>query len=253
MLSARDVYATASGFSLSGPDRCHYCGGACERTTTHNEPVPVLLGRTDTYGVTRKKAEWAAYPGLPYVCLACQAWRRPRITVPYFGGGIKDGQTARKHAWYCTPGGAWGVGPSSGPKLMERLLSPAARFFLALLEGDEPPDNLLQCFAVNDNDEIKAETPLHFTVNNVPHTYTVYQLEQAGLRRTTQGLDPGAAALVRILGPVPEHLIAGLRRTEEEREAAENGPKERGRPAVLPEDPRYEQARRTLRPGKKAA
>lgn len=197
--TASSIYAMAYGVHKTGPDRCYYCGASCPREVAHGEPSPHLLRWAGRRPVT------ALCPGNAYCCGGCQAWRRPRASFAVLGGGVKDNTQAKRHAWYATPSAAWVVGEKSSRALYERLLTPPCRFFLALLEGgDAAPDNLLQLAEGNDNPIVKADTPLHFTVNNIRHTYTVYELQQAV--RGDAGREPGVRALVRLLGPVPTDM-----------------------------------------------
>jgi hypothetical protein len=92
-------------------------------------------------------------------------------------------------------------------ELYKILLKPPHQFVLALLtEAHERLDvgarkikNRIHMADCNDLVEVKAGTELKFTLDNIPHIYTVNELEEA-LRRGTDGKTPGTQALVRLLG-----------------------------------------------------
>lgn len=197
---ASEIYALSQGIQCTGPEGCHYCGGPCGRALTHGEVIQPLLGRP-------LGKEYRARPGCPYICIGCWLWNRKRGSAPYLSGGVKDGSPVKSHSWYVTDSGAWAINPKMcSPKLYPRLLSPPSLFFMALLEGDNPPDNLVSLAIANEHSEIKSDTSLYFTVNNVKHYYTVYELEQACLTGQ-QGREPGVRALLRILGPIPREYV----------------------------------------------
>ncbi len=48
-------------------------------------------------------------------------------------------------------------------------------------------------------DEVLLETEIQFTINNIVHSYTPYDLD-AGLTGDSNGKGPGVQALIRLLG-----------------------------------------------------
>jgi hypothetical protein len=189
-LSASDVYALAHGTRNSGDEECHWCASKCGRLWKHDEPPPVPFIRTITTSLRRANL---------YICVGCWLWRRKSTTANYLEGGQRDRQEAQYHSWLFTPEGAWVVRPESLETLRERLLKPPLRFVLALLDGPRQA-NVLQLLKANDVPEVQAATPLVFTINNIPHTYTVYELAEAIKTGDANGCEPGTAALLRILG-----------------------------------------------------
>jgi hypothetical protein len=47
---------------------------------------------------------------------------------------------------------------------------------------------------------MSLDTPLDFTVNNIPHIFTVYDLQEA-VKHGSTGKEPGARVLIKMLGP----------------------------------------------------
>lgn len=195
MSIATEIFAEATDSKLSGPSECHYCGAPCGRDTPHLEPL--------RFGELRPRpAPLARRPGGQFMCAACRTWHRPRGTVLFLDGGLKDGQRLCDHSVLVTPQAVWGVRKSSARALYAALLNPPCRFALALTDGRP---NLFWAAPGNDVAVIRADTPLAFASDNVHFTYTVYELGQA--HRDSNGLGPGVAELVRLFGPVPEELV----------------------------------------------
>lgn len=199
-LQASDVYAISNSAKNKGEDECHWCGSKCQTKVPHDEPPPIIGYRPKF--LPRR-------PGNGYVCVGCQLWRQGSITVRFFDEAnprFKDRQKPCLHSWWITKDGAWGL-RENAPNIYRSLLKPPCTFVLALLDGTGVP-NHLHCAIANDIAEIKADTQLHFTVNNIPHAYTVYELE-AGLRGGKEGTLPGVQALIRYFGawdlPKPSH------------------------------------------------
>jgi len=239
--TAAEIYALSQGNQCEGGERCHYCDTQCRRTLTHDEVIELYTGRPRG-GPLRKN------PSVPYICVGCWLWRRKRVSAPYMEGGVEDGICPKKRAWFVWPSMAWAIRKESAAKLYARLLNPPPIFFLTLLEGDNPPDNFIQCCSANHHTAehpIRSDTPLKFTINNVVHTYTVYELEQAAVGGT-QGREPGVQALIRVLGNVPKELV---RHVVQEQKEDEETKRERGRPPKedQPADLRVQEAKRTIR------
>jgi hypothetical protein len=193
------LFALSQGHSCEGTELCHWCGGPCCRELMHDEPPPLI-------GV--KRVVPARFAQSPYYCPGCWLWSRKRVTVWYLGSSqFKDLQHAQKHSWYYTEKGAWAVRHNiDHTSLFKILLDPPRTFCLALVTPDVP--NYLQCHRPNDVSELRADTPLSFTVDNTPLEYTVYELGEA-LRHGVEGKTPGVRTLIGMLGkwemePIPE-------------------------------------------------
>lgn len=186
-LSAADLFALSQGSVNTGDQQCHWCGSACDRTWTHDDLPPVPFMRSSPS---------ARCPGNAWVCAGCWLWRRGSVTVNFLGGGQKDRQKAENHSWWVTEEGAWALAPSSKEAIYQQLLRPPRRFLLAL-RTDIP--TLLQLSLVNDNVGLDTQTPLKFTINNIPHQFTVYELTET-LIHGPEGREPGSRALLRHFG-----------------------------------------------------
>mgnify|MGYP001578518699 CR=1 FL=1 len=151
------------------------------------------------------------------------------MTITYLhGAGSLDGQTPWNHNWLITPEWAAAIHPAGGPELAELLLKPPEQFILMLLSEpslERQPRrigavlNKIHLAEVNELAELRGDTCIRYTLNNILHTYTPYELEQAFVTGT-DGKEPGVRALFDLFGLVP--------RGKEEEEK-----KERGRPKPL--------------------
>ncbi len=190
-LSASELYALSQGARCKGNELCHWCAGPADNKWLHDDPPPIPFQRTTS---TAKNGS-----GL-YVCPGCWLWRLPSRTVSFLGSDLdnceqKDRQTAKHHSWWVTWHGAWGLRQKESPAhLFPLLLQPPLRFMLSLV--DDKTDNLIQCCVANDLREIKADTPLRYTLNNSVHVYTIYELDHA-LKNDPEGTEPGVQALLR--------------------------------------------------------
>jgi hypothetical protein len=140
--------------------------------------------------------------------VGCWLYRRKSITIFYLSGEGKeryaDRQTLREHSWLLMADGIRGIRhdvANDVQSMYQFLLAPTTRFALALKVG-EKDHNHIQLAAVNNHDIIKADTPLVFTINGVPHTYTVYDLEMA-VKTGLEGREPGVRELINLFGPPP--------------------------------------------------
>lgn len=190
-LTASQIYASSQGVKCIGQRRCHWCAAPCtEQYICYDDPVVLFEKRKST----------AKLFGEPYLCIACWNFQRPRTTVPFLHGGLVDGKAPRDYSWWITPSNAWGITPiESADKMYALLLDPPRCFVLALLEGSGYKNDIHLALA-NEPEELKADTPLHFTINNVPHSYTTYELREA-LKGKQSGREPGVHAIMRWLGP----------------------------------------------------
>lgn len=195
--TASDLWAKAHGDINSGPYECHWCGSACNSKWQHDDPPPIPFTRSNT---TAKR------PGNAFICQGCWIWRRASVTVNFLSGGFKDHQTAKNHSWWVTPEGVWAIRKEDKGALYERLLKPPTVFFLSLKLDTGGVDNLLQLCVVNNMGGIIADTQLRYTLCNVMHIYTVYELEVA-VREGPIGTEPGVQALLSRLGSVPSNVV----------------------------------------------
>lgn len=222
-LLASELYAITQSRRCTGDEQCHWCGAPCTRDIMHDHEAPAEIARA----IRLCWLETCTVPSSPWMCVGCQLWRRRSITVDFLADNslpwaerAKDRQTPQKHSWWIEPElTTLAIRPKDRPQLYKLLVNPPERFLLSLL--DKRDTNLLQKCVVNDNPEVKADTPLHFTLDNVRHTYTVYELEEAIKSKQTTGKESGVKALVDYCGPC---TLKEYR--EEKRE-----PAGRGRPA----------------------
>lgn len=173
-------------------DRCHWCGSPCERTHFHDDP-PIMP-------FSKQPKSKAKCPSNAYICHGCYLWGRKRVTVNFLDGSFKDVQCAMNHSWIITKNDAKAINDESRLKLYPFLLKPDNSFVLCLLEKGTKEQNQLFLSILNDIAEIKGDTVLKFTLNNIPHTYTIYDLESA-LRNAEVGQSPGVRALINFCGP----------------------------------------------------
>lgn len=197
-LTASDLYARSQGEINEGPELCHWCTSPCERILTHDEPRPTPFIKTKTT---------AARPNSAFICRGCWLWRRARLTVQFTDGKLKDSQTPANWSWLITDHEV--KSPVLGRlEIYRTLIRPPARFVLALLDGPGP--NLLHLAVANDYStrDLLNDSPIKFTLNNVAHTYTVFELEHALKTGNTEGMMPGVGALVRLFGLPPKEETA---------------------------------------------
>lgn len=207
---ASELYAISQGAYCEGPDECHWCGAPCKRMFSHDDVIPIPYVRNHQARMLAKR------PGNGFVCVGCWLWRGGKKTIRFLDNTYKDGGKPPKFSWYATEQGAWAVRTQNEPALWQKLLEPPLRFMLSFLIGEPIASGELQCpngvpnhlqlCVANDHAEIKADTPLSYTVNNVLHTYTVYELGEA-IRRGLEGKSGGVRALFTLLGPPPVGLL----------------------------------------------
>jgi hypothetical protein len=125
------------------------------------------------------------------------------LTITGLDGGFVDGKHPPQYSWFLTNEGAWFVKPGDS-NLYEKLLRPPCRFALMLLDGQTV--NHLHLATANDIAEIAPETPLSFSVNGIPHKYTIHELSR-GICYGGDGREPGVQALLRLLGPASPELV----------------------------------------------
>ena len=213
---ASELYAQSESVKCEGKEECHWCSAPCRQEWIHDGPLNLPF---------MPKGEWARCPANNWICKGCWLWRRKRVSVRYLHGLICDGRCPRDHSWWITDTEAFALGLGNDWQLLQpMLLKPPTKFCLSIISK---PTNLLQRAVVNENYEIKNDTELRFTLDNVEMSWTVYELEDA-LTGEANGRSPGVQALVRLLTPIlpPPKSMAN-----EEPEEVKRG---RGRP-VKPE------------------
>jgi hypothetical protein len=198
-----ELFARSQGAVCEGKERCHWCLAPCSRAWPHDDAPPAAYVRS---------LEGAKNPTGPYACEGCRLHRRRSCTVWWLSGGLSDRQSLRKTSWWATPEGARAIRKQDHEKLWELLLAPPPTFCLSLLESGRV-DNMLHRCVVNDHKIVTAETELHFTVDNVKHSYSVYELKEA-CKHGAEGKSPGVLAVVRVLGehPLPDEKHVEHRR-----------------------------------------
>lgn len=206
---ATELYAITQRAKCSGDLECYWCAAPCNRMLRHNEPTP-------EFGV--KRTHIAKRPANPFICVGCWLFRRKRITINYTPDGtkFKDGQCPLNHSWLITEDRALTI--DFNTSLYEFLLAPKChQMVLSLLDGEKTLPNHLQLATVNDLTEAKTDTPIHFTINGIPHQYTVYELKSAIDNRDANGAGAGTRELIRLLG-MPEKIEEKLERGRPEKE-----------------------------------
>ena len=185
-----ELFARSQGAQCLGNLECHWCGSPCSNLWPHDDDPPIPFVRSKS---TAKR------PGNSTICVGCWLFRRRRITIPFLRGNtFRDGRCAVDFSWWITDKGAWAIENEDKPALLDHLLLAPCRFAMSLLRDNRA--NLLQLAVPNENPEVKAETPLHFTVDSVPYTYTIYELKRAIANHDANGKHPGVRAILDWLG-----------------------------------------------------
>ncbi len=192
MLSPSRLYARSQGATCEGPEGCHWCGEACTRRWLHDEPPKTPHVRS---------TPTARNPNSPWVCISCWLYRRQRVTLVTLKERRQvDKQCLLNHSWVLTDEDVFTLERDDYHALYELLLFPPLRFALSLIYPANTVKNQIQFAVVNELLAVKADTPLTFTLNNQPLTYTIYELEE-GIRHGGSGKLPGVRMLLDILGP----------------------------------------------------
>lgn len=121
------------------------------------------------------------------------------MTTWFLDGTFKDRQAPMTRSWWLTEDKAVVLRKGDGRLIYPNLLQPPLVFGLLLLTGDRM-QSFVHLSSINQLEELKADTPLTFYLDNIEMTYTVYELEE-GLRYGTDGKMPGVRALVDLFGP----------------------------------------------------
>lgn len=201
-LAAVQMYAESQITPCEGPFECHWCAGACSSKERHDDPYPLPFQKGTNRNLARR-------PANPYICRSCWLYRRPRQTIYFLDRKeYQDKQSLLNHSWLLTPLEILAIrSPQDYPRLQEILFKPPRRFTLSLLTGKGP--NFIHTAVANTHEEIKADTPLCFTLDNVAMEFSVYELEWFKEEKDGTGLMPGTRALGKLFGwePKPEGEI----------------------------------------------
>jgi hypothetical protein len=205
--SAPHLYALARSRDCQGNQRCHWCGGPCERTWLHDDPPPIPFERSKSS---------ARVVCSPYVCPGCWLFRVRRTTVWFLAGGYRDGQNPCQHSWLVTPTHAHALRDEDRERLLQVLLDPPLTFCLSLIDK-EVSENLLHLCPVNRHATLRADTELHFNFNGVTHSYLVYELEDVVKRGKPNGKSAGVRLLHDYLQPPVSLALADNKRRKQGR------------------------------------
>lgn len=198
-LLGSELFCLSQGSACIGTGRwkCHWCGADCLNEFVHDDLPPIPFMRSTST---------ALCPFETYICYGCRLWRRPRVTISFLAGGFKDGQTAKNHSWWITESHAWALKDKLDyDEVFKLLIKPPKKFILALKEEGKT-DTLLQLTKANDPGGIIAETPLYFTLNNIPHSYTIYELIESIRNNDPEPYGAGVRVLWNFLGGPPQEM-----------------------------------------------
>lgn len=193
---ASELYAISEGKKCEGKRECHWCGAACEEKWLHDEPPPLI-------GVRR--SAMVARPNNPWICTGCWLWRRQRITINLLDGTQRDVQTPAKHCWLISDKTSLAFYAADHRQILFKLLTvPVAPFSLILRTPGNGVDVHIQMAVVNEMNNPTINTPMFFTLDNIKHQFTLYELDEA-LKHTDTGKEPGVRVLAKIFdGLVPK-------------------------------------------------
>lgn len=220
---ASDLYAKSNGKTNKGHQRCHWCGAPCGIEDLHDDQERIAFRRW--------KSE-AAVPDSHWQCLGCKLFRRLRYTPTNLNE--KDGPkgSPQHSSWFIIDKRARRIDHSCYAELREIVLKPPSQFVLMFLEVEQV--NKLHLAKLNEHPEIRTDTPLLFTVDNVVHTYTVYELESA-IQNGGNGVGGGSRWLASHLKPWGTEMQSSEPITDDEDDEPQSQPgKEpvkRGRPS----------------------
>lgn len=186
-LSAPELFAKVQGSQCIGSERCHWCNSPCGRLWTHDDAPPIAFQRLQT---TAKN-----YSG-NWICKGCFFWRQTARTVFFRNGSLRDRVCPMNFSWWVDLDKAFALRPTED-EVYDLLLKPPTMFIFTLT--DKTVNNCLHLSIVNQFEEVFADSKIRFTFNNIPHYYTVYELQEA-LNTSEQGKTPGVQLLIRLFG-----------------------------------------------------
>lgn len=190
-MRASELYAACNGEKCEGQERCHWCLAPCDQKQRHDD-VPFLP--------FVKSAQFPKYPSGPWICRGCWLWRRTSLSIKFLDGTIKDRHAPMSNSWWFDDKEIFGLRKMEGQKAYDLLLKPPLKFCMTILTGDRVK-NFIHLAEANEFTEIKANTPIVFTLDNIRMEYTVYELEE-GLRHGVDGKMPGVRTLIEFFGKV---------------------------------------------------
>lgn len=185
---ASTLFAQLNSKKQKGYERCHWCGGACDRSWQHDDSPPIPFV---------KNKNGAHCPSEPWICVGCMMWRKPRTTIRYHDGTQRDSQCPMNFSWFLTAHDAFALRPNELTKIYPVLLAPPRVFTLSLITNTP---NRIHCMVVNEFAEVTQGSRLTFTLDNMPFEWSPYELEHA-LRNGAEGKEPGVRTLIGLLGP----------------------------------------------------
>lgn len=189
-VQASDILAWSHGKENKGVLQCHWCKAPCDRIHRHDDFVPIPF---------TKNKNLAKNPDGGYICNGCQLYHKPSVTGYYLDGTFRDRMCLKNCSWLITRTETKILRPKQDAEALYKiLLKPPHQFVLSFITLPTTT-NHLHCTTANDYSIVEAGTPLHFTIDNIPHKYTVNELEEA-LKHEADGKEPGVRALVRLLG-----------------------------------------------------
>lgn len=201
MTTPSELFALSQGQKCQGDQRCHWCGAPCTRDILHDDTPPIPFVRSTSY---------AKVYSSPYCCTGCYLWRMNSRTVTFLpkNGEVlqKDRQSAKHHSWLLTPKDAFALKPycltgvTDPETVFSWLLKPTTPFTLMLRHPRSKTDVVPQLGAVNEG-EVANGTRLLFTLDNVRHDYSVYELKMTLETGETDGKSAGVRVLFEAFGP----------------------------------------------------
>lgn len=247
-MTASELFALANNHKCEGKYECHWCTAPCNQRYLHDDkPIVVGVKRTST----------AKRPANHWICEGCRLWRRKRTTITFLNGQQKDSQQSSNYSYWIANPVCIALIPNESGEFYKTLIKPPKKFVLSLTTPGKI--NQLHLAHVNENEIIKGDTPLFFTLDETKFQYTVYELEEA-LKNGTQGKLAGVRELIKFIGPLPIKLpVDEVHKKEVEQDAAkliaswdgheppnnepirmeENGKKKVGRPQLtIPNSPK---------------
>lgn len=188
---ASTLFAYSQGAICEGRHECHWCAGPCDDRWVHDDLPPVPFTKTKSS---------ARRPANPYICAGCWLYRRKRVTVHTLSGRMIDRQCLMNYSWFMTDDDVFVlVDPTDLKALYAHILNPPKSFALSFITSPKT-DNQIQWVVYNELDKLQADTPIHFSIDNVLSCYTIYELEE-GLKHGAKGKIPGVRLLIETLGP----------------------------------------------------
>lgn len=173
-------------------DRCHYCAAPCDRSHIHEDYQPPF-----------QKVAIRAVPNSPWECEGCWLFHRTRVmatSVSWKKGEDRHFYHLVKQNWWITEEAKIIVldDPRDRAAMRDLLMKPPKLFMMMLLR--EKTECELHLGIVNHHQEVQLDTKLGFTLDGVPHYYTVYELESA-VRNGSEGTKGGTRLLAEMFAP----------------------------------------------------